>query len=524
MESAEEKALHDTALVSGSGAPPVLLAGAGFTANDVALCSSEEARALLACDDALSLCALPLAIQRGRRAPVLHVAATAEDEKLENRLTFLCGMKVSLTAVPADILRDAIPRAYFGSDAYLLGQLKRIATSTTPAPRKNRRELPRASGDAAQVLTALLEFAAVRGASDLHLAPGPHAVLVKMRVDGELLVLDSAPYELHFHEQIVSRLKVLAELDIAKRRVPQDGAFSSMLAGCERSLRVSTLPTSHGESIVVRFLHLQKIPALTQLGMEPRVLERLREATNRSEGLILLTGPTGSGKTTTMYSVVKELEGRGRNVVTVEDPIEAPIPRAVQVQVCLEQGLDYPRAIRSVLRHDPDVLLIGEMRDGISAAMSLDAASTGHLTLSSLHIGSSLHVFSRLEVLGVARARAVPPVAIVVNQRLLPKLCGKCKRLDDRSRQSFKDSIFCGVGCVSCGGTGFSGRVLITEILDVQSQSAKDACYKADSARELLQLLPNQAFIPWTEALHHHLLRGDIALRQVEEFLDSEIA
>lgn len=523
MESAAEEALHDTALVGGNGAPPVLLAGAGFTANDIALCSSEEARALLACDDALSLCALPLAIQRGRRAPVLHVAANTDDTQLENRLTFLCGMKVSLTAVPAAILRDAIPRAYFGSDTYLLGQLKRIAAPSSGTSAHARRALPRASGDAAQVLTALLEFAAVRGASDLHLAPGPHAVLVKLRVDGELLVLDSAPYELHFHEQIVSRLKVLAELDIAKRRVPQDGAFSLMLAGCERSLRVSTLPTLHGESVVVRFLHLQKIPSLTDLGMEPRALERVRNAMNRSEGLILLTGPTGSGKTTTMYSVVKELEGRGRNVVTVEDPIESPIPRAVQVQVCLEQGLDYPRAIRSVLRHDPDVLLIGEMRDGISAAMSLDAASTGHLTLSSLHIGSSLHVFARLEVLGVARGRAVPPVAIVVNQRLLPKLCSRCKRLDERSGPSFKERIFSSVGCLSCGGTGFSGRVLITEILDVQSQRAKDASYKADSAQELLQLLPNEAFIPWTESLHHHLLRGDIALQQVEEFLDSEM-
>jgi type II secretory ATPase GspE/PulE/Tfp pilus assembly ATPase PilB-like protein len=132
-------------------------------------------------------------------------------------------------------------------------------------------------------------------------------------------------------------------------------------------------------------------------------------------------------------------------------------------------------------------------------------------------------VFSRLEVLGVARGRAVPPVAIVVNQRLLPKLCSRCKRLDERSGPSFKERVFSSVGCLSCGGTGFSGRVLITEILDVQSQRAKDASYKADSAQELLQLLPNEAFIPWTESLHYHLLRGDIALQQVEEFLDSEM-
>jgi type II secretory ATPase GspE/PulE/Tfp pilus assembly ATPase PilB-like protein len=373
------------------------------------------------------------------------------------------------------------------------------------------------------VLNALLEFATVRGASDLHLAPTPKAVLVKMRVDGELLVLDSTPYELHFHEQIVSRLKVLAELDIAKRRVPQDGAFSLTLAGVERTMRVSTLPTLYGESVVVRFLYLRAIPSLLDLGMEPRALGIIRSAMNRSEGLILLTGPTGSGKTTTMYSVVNELEGRGRNVVTVEDPVESLIPRAVQVQVSLEQGLDYPRAIRSVLRHDPDVLLIGEMRDGVSAAMSLDAASTGHLTLSSLHIGSSLQVFSRLEVLGVSRARAVPPVAVVVNQRLLPKLCSKCKQVEDGKLGRRAEKSFRRVGCLSCNGSGYSDRVLVTEVLDVQSQSAKDACYKADSAQTLLELLPNGSFVSWSDSLHVHLLRGDISVEQAEEFLDAEM-
>jgi type II secretory ATPase GspE/PulE/Tfp pilus assembly ATPase PilB-like protein len=241
----------------------------------------------------------------------------------------------------------------------------------------------------------------------------------------------------------------------------------------------------------------------------------------RSEGLILLTGPTGSGKTTTMYAVARELEQRGRNIVSVEDPVEARIGGAIQVQVATEQGLDYPRAIRSVLRHDPDVLLIGEMRDGLSASMALDAASTGHLTLSSLHIGSSLDVLVRLQVLGVPLVRAVPALALVVNQRLISRLCERCKKLDSSSRTS--QQLFRSAGCEACGSSGYAGRVLITEILDLRGRDAKEACFRASNAQDLLELLPQDAFLPWTHALEFHLRHGAISLDQVEQFVVSEM-
>jgi type II secretory ATPase GspE/PulE/Tfp pilus assembly ATPase PilB-like protein len=224
-----------------------------------------------------------------------------------------------------------------------------------------------------------------------------------------------------------------------------------------------------------------------------------------------------------MYAVARELEQRGRNTVTVEDPVEARIGGAVQVQVALDQGLDYPRAIRSVLRHDPDVLLIGEMRDGVSASMGLDAASTGHLTLSSLHIGSSLDVLLRLQVLGVPPARAVPALSLVVNQRLISKLCERCKKIDSTASLSSQYTFFTSVGCAECGGHGYQGRVLVTEVLNLQQRDAKEACFRASNAHELLELLPVDAFMPWTHALHFHLRQGMISLSQVEAFVTSEM-
>jgi type II secretory ATPase GspE/PulE/Tfp pilus assembly ATPase PilB-like protein len=506
-----------------TGVTRELLAGTGFTATDIALCSSDEARSFLPSEMALSLSVLPLALSRGAGNLILHVAAASDSEQLTRKLTFTCGMDIAITQVPVEVLQEAIPRAYFGSDARLRRYIDRLSAKKQQAPAQKPPKLPSAKGDVASFLTAMLEFAAVRRASDLHLAPGESGVVIKMRVDGELLVLDGAPYEASFHEQVVSRLKVLAHLDIAQRKTPQDGAFSFAIGEHSQSIRVSTLPSVHGESVVVRFLHARKIPEVAELGLEPLALRALRSALDRTEGLILLTGPTGSGKTTTMYAAVVALEQRGRNVVTVEDPVEAQLPGTIQVQVCVEQGLDYPRAIRSVLRHDPDVLLIGEMRDGVSASMGLDAASTGHLTLSSLHVGSCLHVLTRLEALGVSRARAIPAIALVVNQRLLPKLCVRCKQKDERAPGVLGSHVYRRVGCDSCGMTGYAGRVLVTEVLNVQSQRAKDACYRAAHANELLATLPVEAYIPWTDSLQHHLSQGDISLAQVEEFVVSEM-
>ncbi len=499
-----------------------LLTGSNFTAKDLALCSSEEARSFIPATDAIANRVLPLALLRDPKKLVLHVAVHDSDRHTEQALRFLTGMSVSLTAVPEDVLVDAIPLAYLGSEARLEAKLQRVTRTSASDKACRLSKLPPPSGDAAQFITALIEFAAVRGASDLHLVPTDDGALIKMRVDGTLLIQRDRPYAREFHEQVVSRLKILANLNIGSKLVPHDGSFSFSIGKALKSARISTLPTVFGESVAVRFLSGDGVPQISSLGMEPMALMAVRGAIERSEGIILLTGPTGSGKTTTMYALVLELERRGRNVVTVEDPVEIPLPGTVQVQVAVEQGLDYPRAIRSVLRHDPDVLLIGEMRDGLSASMALDAASTGHLTVSSLHVGSALQTLHRLEVLGVPRSRSIPPIVLVVNQRLLPKLCARCSDSHGNHIGNLERKRGELVECQTCNGSGFSGRVLITEVLDLQSARAKEACYRTTDPNELIELLPSGAFIPWTEALHYHSARGEISLAQVEEFLASE--
>ena len=240
--------------------------------------------------------------------------------------------------------------------------------------------------------------------------------------------------------------------------------------------------------------------------------------------MILLSGPTGSGKTTTLYSILNELARRGKNIVTVEDPVEVTLKNITQVQLSSEQGLDFSRAMRSVLRHDPDVLMLGEMRDPISASIALDAASTGHLTLSSLHVGSSLQAVNRLEVLGVPRSKIVPPLALVINQRLIQKLCRSCKELDTTSTRTSELGFYRAGGCRACGGTGYSGRVLVTEALDLQSARAKEAFYRTASIIEILESLPNGALSPWTICLEELLTRGEISLEQIERFISEELS
>jgi type II secretory ATPase GspE/PulE/Tfp pilus assembly ATPase PilB-like protein len=195
----------------------------------------------------------------------------------------------------------------------------------------------------------------------------------------------------------------------------------------------------------------------------------------------------------------------------------------VQVQVKESQGLDYPRAIRSVLRHDPDVILIGEMRDALSAKIALTAALTGHLTISSLHMGSALQALERLSSFGLPARECVQGVSLVINQRLIPRLCPVCKVVDVQSAERFKRTVYQPVGCSTCDDTGFQGRVLATEALDLLSPAVKDAYGRAHTIREAMSAIPSSAFIPWTQALEYHLSRGEISARQVQQFVDEEM-
>ncbi len=299
-----------------------------------------------------------------------------------------------------------------------------------------------------RLVDQLLAEAISAGASDLHLEPEEQGFAVRHRVDGVLRTVRTLPR--YLAPSLVSRVKILSALDIADRMRPQDGRARVAVLGTVVDLRVSTLPASHGEKIVIRVLDGSAgLRTLESIGFAADDLLRIRSLLERREGLVLVTGPTGSGKTTTLYAALREIQSRGVNVVTVEDPIEYRLPGIVQVQVHERAGLTFGAALRSIMRQDPDVILVGEIRDKETAEIAIQASLTGHLVLSTLHTNDAASAISRLVDIGVAGHQIATAVKGVVAQRLLRRVCSACAA----------------TGCSSCDGSGYHGRRAIAEIL-----------------------------------------------------------
>jgi type IV pilus assembly protein PilB len=314
-------------------------------------------------------------------------------------------------------------------------------------------------------------------ASDIHVEPGEHDLRIRFRIDGVLHERMRQPKSIA--AGVVSRLKVMAEIDIAERRVPQDGRISLSVEGNPVDLRVSTLPTVQGEKVVMRILdRASGILALESLGFLPHQLRRFEMAYRRPYGAILVTGPTGSGKSTTLYATINLLNENSRNIVTVEDPVEYRMPSISQVQVNPKAGLTFANALRSILRQDPDILLVGEIRDLETGVLAIEAALTGHLVLSTLHTNDAPSSPLRLVEMGIEPFLVTSALDCVVAQRLARRLCERCKvphqpdtdqllasgwdmsRLADEPPQLDK-----AVGCSACGRTGYRGRLAIHEVL-----------------------------------------------------------
>jgi type IV pilus assembly protein PilB len=310
-------------------------------------------------------------------------------------------------------------------------------------------------------------------ASDIHVEPGHRYSTVRFRVDGQLREVLRPRRD--FHPALVSRLKVMAKLDIAEHRVPQDGRIHAVVEGHDLDLRVSTLPTILGEKVVMRVLDRRNVTFnMDQLGMPPPVLARLKEMLNRPHGLVLVTGPTGSGKTTTLYSALELIKSVHRNIITVEDPVEYQLEQINQVQVGATKAMAFAGALRAILRQDPDVIMVGEIRDPETASVAIQAALTGHLVLSTLHTNDSASAVTRLRDMGVESFKISAALAGVVAQRLVRTICPACKtsyyppveilqliRYQGDQRRQFMH----GEGCRECYDTGFRGRLGIYEVL-----------------------------------------------------------
>ena len=313
-------------------------------------------------------------------------------------------------------------------------------------------------------------------ASDIHLEPEEAGVAVRYRIDGVLrqaMVLPKAA-----GIPLVSRVKIMAQLDIADRLRPQDGRARVAISGSRVDLRVSTLPASQGEKVVIRVLDQRStILSLDSLGLLPDELTRIHELLMAREGIVLVTGPTGSGKTTTLYSMLRSVQGRGVNIVTVEDPVEYRLQGIVQVQVNEKAGLTFPAALRSILRQDPDVILVGEIRDKETANIAVQASLTGHLVLSTLHTNDAASSVTRLVDIGIESYKIAAALKGVVAQRLMRRLCNSCRELavgqvPERMQKYFPEqgTLYRAVGCPECSMTGYRGRLAIEEVLQVTEE------------------------------------------------------
>lgn len=313
-----------------------------------------------------------------------------------------------------------------------------------------------------------------QGASDIHIEPGQKSTTVRFRIDGSLREVMKPRKDLH--AAIVSRIKVMAKLDIAEHRQPQDGRLHVRISRRDIDLRVSTLPTVLGEKVVMRVLDRQSLTFdLDRLGMPNESLGMVRRILSRPHGLILVTGPTGSGKTTTLYSAIELIKGVERNVITVEDPVEYQLELINQVQVNTDGGVTFAQALRSILRQDPDVIMVGEIRDRETAEMAIQAALTGHLVLSTLHTNDSMSAIMRLVDMGIERFKIAASLVGVIAQRLVRNLCNDCREIYYPSAKVLQDFQFQGDsrhpfarsrGCSQCFESGYRGRTGIYEMLE----------------------------------------------------------
>jgi type IV pilus assembly protein PilB len=371
-----------------------------------------------------------------------------------------------------------------------------------------------------------------RRASDIHIETGDDAVHVKYRIDG---VLQPAmrPIAKQFHSSIVSRIKVMAELDIAEKRVPQDGRFKLRMPGKTIDFRVSIMPSVHGEDAVIRILDKESISEqftelrLDILGFPEAELRRFRKYIAEPYGMVLVTGPTGSGKTTTLYAALSEIKSIEDKIITIEDPVEYQVGGVTQIPINEKKGLTFARGLRSILRHDPDKIMVGEIRDSETAQIAINSALTGHLVFTTVHANNVLDVLGRFLNMGVEAYQFVSALNCVLAQRLVRNICTHCKRPMSVSRQLLEESgldpelattqtFYEGVGCIECNGTGYKGRMAICELLDLTDRIREMILAKRPTS-EIKKAARDEGMRFLRECAVERVMEGTTTLREINK-------
>jgi type IV pilus assembly protein PilB len=431
---------------------------------------------------------------------------------------FATGLHVIPVLATEGAIRDAIERHYDLDGATRIDEFLRNGQATGDSVELVDRsqtvditELEEEASEAPiiRLVNLILGDAIRKRASDIHLEPYEDVFLVRYRIDGVLHDAMTPPKSME--AAILSRVKVMAKMDIAERRLPQDGRISVRFANKDVDIRASSLPSMFGEKIVLRLLDKSRVVLdLQKLGFEPDDLERFKQAIRIPHGMILVTGPTGSGKSTTLYAAVSEIRSPEINIMTAEDPVEFNLPRVTQLQVREDIGLSFTSALRSFLRQDPDVILVGEVRDTETAQIAIRAALTGHLVFSTLHTNDAPSTVIRLLDMGVAPFLVSSSLLMVVAQRLVRRICLDCRAPAEVNADLLRDvgfqpeeleatQLYRGAGCTACAHTGYRGRTAILEILEVTPE-LQDAIVKRRPSKELAEIAIQQGMRTLREA------------------------
>jgi len=368
-------------------------------------------------------------------------------------------------------------------------------------------------------VNALFYQAIKKRASDIHIEVQEKKAEVRFRIDG--MLVKNVELDTKVVNLVISRIKVISNLDISEKRIPQDGRTQITIASNVLDVRVSVLPTFYGERVVMRLLmQSSQIPPIEKLGFNPAILGDIKKLLRSSHGIILVTGPTGSGKTTSLHSFLKVVESPEKNIMTVEDPVEYKSDTISQIQVNEKVGLTFASALRSILRQDPDVVMIGEIRDEETASIAVRAALTGHLVFSTLHTNSAPATISRLTDMGIKPFLISSALLGILAQRLVRKLCPECKVEDTLAEEYVRDynlpsdaKIYKSVGCKACGYSGYSGRESVGELL-VMNETVKSILKETTDEHALKEALQAQGFITLATQLRQMLLDGTTSLEE----------
>ncbi len=383
-----------------------------------------------------------------------------------------------------------------------------------------------------KLVDSMIFNALQRRASDIHVETREREVVIKYRIDGALYqAMD--PIDKRHHSTIISRIKVMSELDISEKRVPQDGRFKLRVKGRAIDFRVSVMPSVHGEDAVIRILDKESANeeftslSLDVCGFNERDLKRLRKFIAEPYGMVLVTGPTGSGKTTTLYGALSEIRNEEDKIITIEDPVEYQLPGITQIPVNEKKGLTFARGLRSILRHDPDKIMVGEIRDEETANIAIQSALTGHLVFTTVHANNVVDVLGRFLNMKVEPYNFVSALNCILAQRLVRLICSACKRSIQATRQQLEDSaldhvaysdftFYEGKGCIDCNGTGYRGRTAIAELLDM-SDRIREMILDKRPAADIKRAAKEEGMTFLRESALEKVFEGKTTLREVNK-------